>query len=248
MKWFKFYGQDYISDPKMLSLSACERSCWITLLSYSSINDNGKITFLSEDQLMIQAGVSPMNEEWDKTTGLLKKLESLGMIQNDNGMITVINWNKRQETNLTSYERVKRHREKKRNANAKITPEENRIDKNRIEEIRIDKIREDKKEPATQGVAPKETQEIINLFRGVNPSYERLFPNKTQRSAVDRLIKKFGFEKIKNTVEALPEIINKKYAPRITTPVQLEENLGKLIAFVNQEKEKSGGKTIRFSL
>ncbi len=56
MKWFKFYGQDYLSDPKMLSLSSAERSCWITLLCYSSVNDNG--------------------------------------------MITVINWNKRQETRL----------------------------------------------------------------------------------------------------------------------------------------------------
>ena len=133
MKWFKFYGQDYISDPKMLSLTASERSCWITLLAYSSINDNGKITFLSEEQLMTQAGISPMHEEWEHTQGVIEKLKKLEMIDNDNGVITIKNWQKRQETNLTSYERVKRYRQKKRNDNAKIT-----LDKNRIEENRID--------------------------------------------------------------------------------------------------------------
>lgn len=132
MKWFKFYGQDYLSDPKMLSLSASERSCWITLLCYSSVNDNGMITFISEEQLMLQAGLWVTSDEWDKTLGVLKKFEKLGMITLDNDKITIINWEKRQETNLTSYERVKRFRQKKRNDNAMITIEENRIEENRI--------------------------------------------------------------------------------------------------------------------
>src|SRR3990167_9590389 len=138
MKWFKFYGQDYISDPKMLSLTPSDRSCWITILSYASINDNGMITFLSEQQLMAQAGLDPTQEEWDKTIGILEKLKKLEMIGIDNGMITVKNWQKRQETNLTSYERLKRYRQKKRtnviNDNAKITLDKKRIDKNIIEE------------------------------------------------------------------------------------------------------------------
>ena len=133
MKWFKFYGQDYISDPKMLSLTASERSCWITLLSYASVNDNGMITFLSEDQLMIQAGLEFQKEEWDLTQGVLEKFKKLKMIQNDNGKVTIENWKKRQETNLTSYERVKRHREKKHNDNIMITLEENRREENRID-------------------------------------------------------------------------------------------------------------------
>lgn len=133
MKWFKFYGQDYISDPKMLSLTACERSCWITLLSYSSINDTGTVTFLSEEQLMTQAGISPIQDDWETTKGILEKFQKLGLITIDNETITVTNWGKRQETNLTSYQRVKRYREKKRNDNAMITLEENRIEENRID-------------------------------------------------------------------------------------------------------------------
>ena len=101
MKWFKFYGQDYLSDPKILSLSACERSCWVSLLAYASSSDNAMITFLSEEQLMIQAGVSPMHEEWDLTKGVLDKFQKLKMITLDNEMITLLNWHKRQEMNLT---------------------------------------------------------------------------------------------------------------------------------------------------
>ena len=138
MKWFKFYGQDYLCDPKILALSASERSCWITLLSYGSVNDNGVITYLNEEQLMMQAGVSPTHEEWESTKGILERLVRMEMIQYDNGLITIINWLKRQETNLTGYERVKRHRQKKQNDNKKIT-----LDKIRVDKIRVDKIRKE---------------------------------------------------------------------------------------------------------
>lgn len=142
MKWFKFYGGEYLCDPKMLSLSASKRSCWITLLSYGSINDNGMITHLEEEQLMIQSGVSPLHEEWDETKGVLEVFVKLEMIRIDNGMITILNWNKRQEMNLTGYQRVKRWREKKRldnaNDNEEITIEENRRDKKRIEKKKED--------------------------------------------------------------------------------------------------------------
>ena len=137
MKWFKFYGQDWISDPKTLSLSASERSCWITLLSYGSIDDNGLITFLDEEQLMIMAGVSPMHEEWQDTIGVLEKFQKLKMIQIDNGVITILNWGKRQEKSLTAYERVKRyrarHKDDNEDDNSMITLDKNRIDKKRIE-------------------------------------------------------------------------------------------------------------------
>ena len=133
MKWFKFYGQDYLSDPKMLALTSDERSCWLTLLCYSSVNDNGMIKNLSEQQLMMQSGMDFMQEDWGRTVGVLEKLKNLEMIHIDNGKITIINWQKRQETNLTSYERVKKYRKKKHNDNTMITLEENRREENRID-------------------------------------------------------------------------------------------------------------------
>ena len=136
-----------MTDPKMLSLNSSQRSCWITLLAYASINDNGMITFLSEEQLLVQAGIDPTSEEWSYCQGTLEKFKNLGMIQNDNGVITLLNWQKRQETNLTSYERVKRYREKKRNDNAN---DNDRVDKKRIEENRIDKKEERESTPEVE--------------------------------------------------------------------------------------------------
>ena len=93
------------------------------------------------------------------------------------------------------------------------------------------------KDTSTQERAGNEVGKIIDLFKDVNPTHERLFANKTQRSAVERLLKKFGFEKMSNTVKALPTIINQKYAPKITTPLELERDFGKLVAFYNQSKQ-----------
>jgi len=176
MKWFKFYGQDYLSDPKMLSLNSCERSCWITLLAYSSVNDNGMITYLEEEQLIVQAGVSPMHEQWEQTKGILKKLEKLGMITIDNGMITVINWKKRQETNLTSYERVKRHRKKKHNDNTMITLEENRIEENRKEKEVSDETSPSLKEGLTEHKTTDDGEEIgvVSSRKTTDPVHTRI--------------------------------------------------------------------------
>ncbi len=83
---------------------------------------------------------------------------------------------------------------------------------------------------------------LIEKFKSINPSYERLFANKSQRSALERMIKKFGFSKMERIIDALPEITCQKFAPRITTPITLENKLGDLIIFVEQQK---GGGTIK---
>ena len=226
MKWFKFYGQDYLSDPKMLSLSASQRSCWITLLAYGSVNDNGKITYIDEQQLMLQSGLDFTCDEWDRTVGILKKLENLKMITVDNGEISIVNWQKRQETNLTSYERVKRYRQKKRNDNGKITLEENRIDKNRREDKNTAKINfaHNKKHFSPKGA------EILKAFEEIDVKNKTYYANKTQRAAADFLILEYGFEKTMKLIEQLPKTNKLDYFPTVYSPNDLKEKWGKLIA------------------
>jgi DNA-binding transcriptional ArsR family regulator len=96
---------------------------------------------------------------------------------------------------------------------------------------------------ATPGVAIHENHEgdlvnkIISLFRVVNPSYERIYANLTQRRAVERLLGKFGEGKLIQTVGLLTETNGKKYAPKITTPLQLEDKLGNLFAYLKSEQD-----------
>lgn len=123
-QWFKFYGGEFLSDPKILQLTALERSCWVTLLCLASQSENGEIKFLSETQLLYMSGIA------DQKIDILEKLSNLDMIRICNGNVTVINWEKRQYSE--GYSRVQRFRKRQSNGE-----DNDRIDKNRIE--RIDK-------------------------------------------------------------------------------------------------------------
>ena len=91
---------------------------------------------------------------------------------------------------------------------------------------------------ATQSVAVS-LNEIITLFEKVNPSFERMYSNTTQRQCLERLVKKYGEDKVRGMIKFLPSLIGKQYAPTITTPYQLEQKLGQLVDYVEKEKGKS---------
>lgn len=82
---------------------------------------------------------------------------------------------------------------------------------------------------------------IIAEFEPINPSYETLFQNKTQRAAIERLINLMGEERLINLVRGLPRLRKQKYAPVITTPYQLEQKLGQLMAFIEKQNNSKIG-------
>jgi len=138
-QWFKFYGAEYLSDPKMDRLTVQERSCWLTLLCMASQSD-GVIKFLSVESLLTKSGVTFNvydTSEWDESQNVLKNFEKYEMIKiHQNGAIEVLNWSKRQDHNLTVAERVAKHRALKKNVTTdvtNVTTEENRIEENRID-------------------------------------------------------------------------------------------------------------------
>lgn len=103
------------------------------------------------------------------------------------------------------------------------------------------KVKNDKKDNIIDNVLATKVanlNEFMDLFKGVNPNYERLFANKTQRGALERMILKYGEVKMRNMLTQLPSIVCKPYAPQISTPVELENKLGKLVQFMSQEKLK----------
>lgn len=77
---------------------------------------------------------------------------------------------------------------------------------------------------------------LIDSFSKVNPMYLEFYRNTTERAALDALAKTIGIEKLKSTILALSDITSQPYAPRITKPTELKRDLGKLIAFYNQQK------------
>jgi hypothetical protein len=91
--------------------------------------------------------------------------------------------------------------------------------------------------------SPRKDQDVfdlIEMFSQFNPNYERFFSNKTQRAALERMLKKFGKEQLEKIVAILPEVLGRPYAPRITTPYVLEQRLADLFAYLKAEKGKRG--------
>lgn len=92
--------------------------------------------------------------------------------------------------------------------------------------------------------------EMIELFKPVNPTYYRLYPRKQERDAMERLIHKFGEEEVRRMIEILPKLIGKKFAPIITGPASLENKMGALAACVAKEitpEETAFSKKVSFN-
>jgi len=94
---------------------------------------------------------------------------------------------------------------------------------------------------AIQGIAVRKDQtifDLIELFKPINPTYERLFKNKTQRSSLERLVKKFGQEKVRDMIKGLSKIFGQPYAPTITTPYLLELKLSNYISYIQKRSQE----------
>lgn len=153
--WFKFYGGEYLSDPKMDALDGNERSIWMTILCLASQSGDGIVRYTTEEKLIEKAGVLSMYRKNYK--GVLNRFEKLQMLEECNGNLTEgfkpKNWEKRQYSE--GYLRVKRFREKDSNADGnddvtdEITIEEKRVEESREEKKRIEKSNTAKFSPPT---------------------------------------------------------------------------------------------------
>ena len=85
--------------------------------------------------------------------------------------------------------------------------------------------------------AGKEINDVLGLFKILNPNYEALYKNKTQRNALEEILKKWGRGKIENAIKFAAEANGKDYAPTITTPMQLRDKLGQLIAYYQRSNK-----------
>lgn len=101
----------------------------------------------------------------------------------------------------------------------------------------------EKKSSKKEFLQGNQINELIELFKEVNPMYKDFFKNKTERQAIDDLAKQITYDKLKATIEQLPKIIGQPYAPKVTKPTELKRDLGKLIAFSKQKKSETIKKT-----
>lgn len=119
MKWFKFYGQDWLTDTKVMQMSVEDRLCFITLLCLASSADEGGLIRNCDEYTLIRLTQLPDNiyepdhSPFHNASGCLKRYEALHCVTlGDNGDVTVVNFGRRQDQNLSNAERQKRYRER----------------------------------------------------------------------------------------------------------------------------------------
>jgi len=149
MKWFKFYGQDFLTDSKLSALNPFQRLIWVVLLCVASQDDKktGILKFLEESRLVELAGLNyeDMESMYGTKRGVtLETFCNMGLVtRTDTETLHVTNYYKRQTQQSTSSERVAEWRARKKGLHTikenvtnvtNVTLQSNgRIDKNRID-------------------------------------------------------------------------------------------------------------------
>src|SRR5260221_6639676 len=111
MKWFKFYGQDWLTDLKIMSMSMEDRLCFITLLCLASSADEGGLIRGCTEEAIIRLSNIPDDSTSDdspkdRAVGFLERCNALQTVTLAcNGDVTLNHFQHRQEENLSNAER-----------------------------------------------------------------------------------------------------------------------------------------------
>lgn len=241
-QWFKFYGGEFLADPKIGSLSAQERSCWITLMCLASTSSTqGVIEYLTMEVLLQKSGITfdPFSpEEWNALLGILQKFENMKMLKkHDNGVIEIRNWSKRQENALSVTERVRKYRAKQKDSEEDVTDVTNgnetandRIEENRIELTEQSSAVEYEIVPdlEVKTKTPSRAKDIESVFRLFNnPAWQTWKVRPLERKAAEVLYDTHGLEVLKKRLARIATEKKKgdPYFPEVNTPSQLLDKM-----------------------
>jgi len=120
--------------------------------------------------------------------------------------------------------------------NKNVTPRVTPRVTHRLGKDSIDKNRLEKKRAKLAETDP--INEIFDIFyKTVNPTIN--FGHKTNRAAVEFMVKKFGLNKVKKLATYACSVQGNKYAPTIVTPYQLREKMGELMVYYKKENNQS---------
>ena len=158
MQWFKFYGQDFFSDPKIMALTVEEKLCFIALLSMANAEDKcGLISNVNPASVLGLIAADPESPMWKEALNFIEKFEALHLITNvtfsdvtNCYTVTVTKFKDRNERVTQEAIRQRRFREKKHinnpiplrdkavtkplpDCDGNVTVTQNKLDKTRLE-------------------------------------------------------------------------------------------------------------------
>lgn len=193
-------------------------------------DDNGR---MDGEAIAVRAIVCPMRiETVEEVEKQLQTMEDVGLIRryivDDQQYLEIIGF-----SNFQTF-KSDRPKEQRFPLDSKRKP----LDSKWKRKLSKDKLSKGKIDSVAIATRPPE-EGIIKFFESVNPSYERLYSNTTQRGAAKRLLEKYGAEKVGRMVASLHKFMVLPGCPQITTPDQLEKKLGQYIAFIKQQEKTS---------
>jgi hypothetical protein len=144
MHWFKFYGKDFLTDPKIRRLNPIHQLMWVYLLCHASDTESGHVRFIDENDLVTATGIMPQDDDFEGAKGFFAKCEKMDMIEVVDDGVVVKNFKKRQESYLSGAERTANWRSRKKQEQRHASDIKPRHTRNaRIEKNRIDKKKEE---------------------------------------------------------------------------------------------------------
>lgn len=156
--WFRLYNT-LVDDPKVQQLPEALFKALINVWCIASQNDG---VLPSNANIAYKLRVKP-----EKAAEYVTKLVSAGLVDNVDGTFVPHNWDSRQFQSDSSTERVKRHRNKKRNVSGNVSVNEHetaietdRAEKTKSELEKID-VAEDAREPLVSDAARDLADELL---------------------------------------------------------------------------------------
>lgn len=90
----------------------------------------------------------------------------------------------------------------------------------------------------------KEVNEIIEQFKFLDETYQKFFANKTERKAVEALLKSVGKDRLIQVIQDFAKIKHQEYCPRAFSPYALHKSWGAVTRFIEKDRiDKSIGQT-----
>lgn len=161
-RWFRFYD-GAIHDAKLLRLSDATFRAWVTLLCVASKN-NGTLPPAAD--IAVELRCKPA-----LVAGWITELSAAGLLDKTSDGFTPHNWSERQYKSDSSSERMKRHRDRKRDVTSDVTVTvQNRAD---TEQNRTDVADAAEAQPSGGLVSPEALilAEKLLVIAGHSPSF-----------------------------------------------------------------------------
>lgn len=105
----------------------------------------------------------------------------------------------------------------------------------------------DEKDPSREEKekSSNECADIIKVFEQINPAAKRMYSQKPQRDAANRLVKEYGKDRVVEAAELAVKAFGKEHAPLVISPYHLELKWANLKSYyINKGREKKGEDSI----